>query len=406
MAADAATVFAELGRKFAWDEALTTWMTAADGLAATRIEDFLFAAANEAEIGAMVNAAGCQNKIQQTSRARQAWHALRKSQTESEVIKRKGMDDTDLDAILPQPELDSLADRFWSRYHVTYPPEVNPSDLVLSRLSREISKRMLSVRDVWKIKTQSHQSRAEAKRTRISDQLEFVHIEYEPEERGHNDLQDYLKRLFTLMVAYAKVGPTRLANAPLEEPRGVDSVTVVECPLDVMMRYYFRAQERTSHQPQRDQLEWLIRRDIAEREAWVDAYRNSDAPLGVVVLKCFREREALWLSAPPAPVAVRGGQETTVPPSVRDRPRGGKGSADRDRRNEAPKGADTKPRRAIKVAERFRDGTRLCKDYQRDRCNKSDCKDKHSCGGISKSGRPCGQRHPACKCTNPQVPRE
>ena len=80
------------------------------------------------------------------------------------------------------------------------------------------------------------------------------------------------------------------------------------------MRYYFRAQERTSHQPQRDQLDWLIRRDTAEREAWLDAYRNSDEPLGVVVLKCFREREALWISTPPAPVMARGGQEAPAPP--------------------------------------------------------------------------------------------
>eukprot|EP00972_Heterocapsa_arctica_P068181 10068413-Heterocapsa_arctica.AAC.1 len=57
---------------------------------------------------------------------------------------------------------------------MTWPPEVAPGDLIVSRHSREIGKRLLSVRDVLKVRSQAQQQRATRKRTRITEGLEFV----------------------------------------------------------------------------------------------------------------------------------------------------------------------------------------------------------------------------------------
>eukprot|EP00972_Heterocapsa_arctica_P078811 11622362-Heterocapsa_arctica.AAC.1 len=65
---------------------------------------------------------------------------------------------------------------------MTWPPEVTPGDLIVSRLSCEISKRLPSVRDVLKVRSQAPQQRATRKRTKISEGLEFVGTESEETE--------------------------------------------------------------------------------------------------------------------------------------------------------------------------------------------------------------------------------
>ena len=54
----------------------------------------------------------------------------------------------DLDSLLEDSELRDVKVAFWKRYHMRYPSEMHPADSLLSRLSRELSKRMLCVYDV------------------------------------------------------------------------------------------------------------------------------------------------------------------------------------------------------------------------------------------------------------------
>ena len=86
--------------------------------------------------------------------------SLRKAQEEQDAIKRKGVDETDLDVLLTQPELENMAARHWARYKVTLPPEVAPSDMLVSRVSKEIDKRLLSSRAVAKVRTIAQQQRS------------------------------------------------------------------------------------------------------------------------------------------------------------------------------------------------------------------------------------------------------
>ena len=80
---------------------------------------------------------------------------------------------------------------------------------------------------------------------------------------------------------------------------------VVECPLDILMRYFYRVQDRAWRMPYPLALDWIWRHDEAERTAWVDRYRNSHETLGEVIKQCFITREAMWeiplpVSRPPA----------------------------------------------------------------------------------------------------------
>ena len=146
-------IFTELGRKYDCDEKVISWMTHADGLAAKNLDAFIYAITTEAEVAGIVEATGVTNKFAQTSRIRQAWLALRKGKEEEASLKRKVADENDLDVLLPQPNVDSIADIFWDRYKIAYTPDVEPSDLLISRIVKEIEKRLLSLCDVWKVKT-------------------------------------------------------------------------------------------------------------------------------------------------------------------------------------------------------------------------------------------------------------
>ena len=85
-------------------------------------------------------------------------------------MKRKGADEQDLDTMLSQQELDSLDAKFFQRYKMTWPPEFAPGDLLVSRISKELSKRLLSVREVFKVRNQAMQNRATTKKARMTEE--------------------------------------------------------------------------------------------------------------------------------------------------------------------------------------------------------------------------------------------
>ena len=93
----------------------------------------------------------------------------------------------------------------------------------------------------------------------------MIHDEAEDEEAALT-LAGYLALLHTLCIAYAKAGVTKRQGEPGNEKRGTASVDFVECPLDVMLRYYHRA-ERKAHNAGTGALAWLLEHDEAERAA-------------------------------------------------------------------------------------------------------------------------------------------
>ena len=274
---DAVRVFKELAEQFELDPAVTSWLTAADGLAAKNLDDLLYAC-NEDGIDKLVGAAKPTNLMLSTSRLRQAWRSLRKARDEDDVIKRAGQDAMDMDDLLQASVLDDIEARHWARYKTTWPPEIAPADTLVFRIAREIEKRTLSVQMVLKVRTQAHQQRDVRKRTRVAEGLEMVSAAAERDATP--SLHNYMANLMTLLVAYSKAGSKLRADAPTAEPKAVDSTRVVECPLDVLMRYYFRVQDRAHSLQYHMALGWIQCKDEAERTVWADRFRNSTGSSG------------------------------------------------------------------------------------------------------------------------------
>jgi hypothetical protein len=141
---------------------------------------------------------GLDAKPRQLARLRQAWEALRQAYAEQELVKKRGVEDTDLEGLLSSGILDDLNTRFWKRYHTRIATELEPSDFLISRLSKELAKRLLQVHPVYKVKTLTHQLRAERKRQKIGAGLEFVHSEALAGDEPSHTVTNYLNCLFTL----------------------------------------------------------------------------------------------------------------------------------------------------------------------------------------------------------------
>ena len=80
----------------------------------------------------------------QVARLRRAWSAVSLYFKQCDTDRSK-VSATDLDSLLGDSELRDVKVAFWTRYRVRLPPELYPSDATVSRVSREMSKRLLCV---------------------------------------------------------------------------------------------------------------------------------------------------------------------------------------------------------------------------------------------------------------------
>ena len=395
--------FEELENKFSWDPKITKWLLSPEGLGATSLADFFHSATDPKDLSTIAEQASVDNKMLMSSRIRQAWLSLKKSTEEAELLKRKNIDDVAIDDLLPQPELDDLVSKHYSRYRMTWPPEVMPSDQVISRVSKEMDKRMLGVTNVWKVKTQAMQLKAVWKKTKLGD-IEVLHGDAGDDDEPRRDVAHYMSSLLSLLIAYSIPGAKSRTTAATPEVRGDDTVKVVDCPLDLLMRYYYRAQARIADMPKQEALTWLVKHDEADRSSWVDRFRNSQMTLGEVIQTTLIQREAMW----EIPHRVESGSLAIVPYVPRNA--GGQKGAARSTRK--PKGqgkggkGQGKFRSAVKMSPKLRDGKAICMSYNHGKCNLQGCpKGRHVCAGIFPSGRICGGQHPAISCPNRRVLR-
>ena len=111
-----------------------------------------------------------------TARLHRAWSAVRLYFTQSEKDRSK-VALADLDSLLEDSELRDVKVAFWKRYHMRYPSEMHPADSLLSRLSRELSKRMLCVYDVWKVRSLHFQLTTVQKKRKLGDNLFTEEVE-------------------------------------------------------------------------------------------------------------------------------------------------------------------------------------------------------------------------------------
>ena len=79
-------------------------------------------------------------------------------------------------------------------------------------MAREVQKRMLCVYNIWRVKTLQFQLTTSQKKRKLSEGL-FIE-EGDDEEVVAHDVDNYLDKLFTLLLAYAMAGCTGVTGAP------------------------------------------------------------------------------------------------------------------------------------------------------------------------------------------------
>ena len=121
----------------------------------------------------------------QAARLRRAWHSVSLYYKTAEQD-RSRVAIEDLDSLLGYTELRSAKEAFWVRYKLKFFTEVYPSDAAVSRASREMSKRLLCVTAVWKVKTLQWQLGTSSKKRKLGEGLWTE--EPDDEQPGHQDV--------------------------------------------------------------------------------------------------------------------------------------------------------------------------------------------------------------------------
>ena len=123
------------------------------------------------------------------------------------------------------------------RYHLSYPPDIEPADLVISRIANELSARAITVRDLTWVKTMAQQIKARKKEEKITETLRHVTSDLAVGS-DTGDVESYLAALLTLWLGMAKAGCEFLPaqSPPFVDESGVDETKLIEVPLSLMFR--------------------------------------------------------------------------------------------------------------------------------------------------------------------------
>ena len=141
----------------------------------------------------------------------------------------------------------------------------------------------------------SHQHRATAKKQKLTSTLELTLSAENQVVPAATNVADYLNRLHSLMIGYAKVGCEAVDPQPtLPESRTSDAADYIQCPLDIFEKYWYRAQDRASQIHPSKALEWIRQKDEDERKEWIDHMKNTKDSLGKIVKKLYIQREVFW----------------------------------------------------------------------------------------------------------------
>ena len=236
------------------------------------LDDLRYWFSTEAEVDSFIteddSLKGHDMKLQ-VSRLRCGWQSLRKSALLKES-RNSASTVADLDDLLCDTDLRGVKLNFWRRYKLKYPTEIYPCDQIISRCYRELEKRMLTVYDMWKVKSLKHQVTTSNKRRKVADGL-FT-IEEEAVAQPTYNVEGYLARLHIYLLALAITGSTKKQGATDGESFGTESTDYIAAPWDTLAAYYFRAVEAAAAIPEGSRLAWLERCDSAERSVWVSSF--------------------------------------------------------------------------------------------------------------------------------------
>jgi len=216
--------------------------------------------------------------------------------------------------------------------------------------------------------------------------------EVETEEAVSRDVDTYLDKLYTLLLAYSMAGVHPLPGVDMSKEAclSASSVEFVGVPLDVASSYFFRAKRCITSLPPSRRLQWLQTKDVEERSEWVTRFRESTLPLGLIIKQVMESRDAHWVVHAAAFPVGQGETQATAgtaaPPGA-----------------QAPQVSHCKEGPSVngkRVAAVLKDGTRLCQDFQTGKCNNPRCgKGAHKCGVVVRAQRACGSPgHGAHQC--------
>ena len=346
----------------------------------------------------------------QVARFRRAWSAVRQGAIQKES-KNSISTVAELDDLLEETDLRGVKVQFWKRYKLRYPADIMPSDQIISRCYREADKRLLTVFDVWRVRSLKHQVTTTRKRKQVGDGL-FTFEEDNNVETHHN-ANAYLARLHIYLLAIAITGSVKKSGAPIEETFGSDSVEHVAAPWDVLQAYYFRAVESAAAIPEASRLAWLQRTDTAERAVWVSTFRDGEATIGMVIKQTMDRRGAHW-DPPAAPIAQSQYYQSRSPEKTRGPGRPGKGGQQQGSQGQSQqqgaqggkqqqgKNGDLWSKTPGEICTELKDGKKLCADWQTGSCRTRGlvcAKGLHKCGKVNPRGRICGMNfHGAHQC--------
>ena len=399
--------FACLAKDFSLDDKVLALITASP---MDTLEDFRFYFAEEKEVDAFValdTTLKDQHLRLQVSRLRRAWAAVRQMASRREA-RQTTSTAAELDDLLSEADLREVKIQFWMRYKLRYPADITPCDQIISRCHRELDRRMLTVYDMWKVRSLRHQVTTTRKRKQVGDGL------FTFEEDAHCEtaatVSNYMTNLHTYLLALAITGTVKKNDAPDKEEFGSDALKFVAAPWDVLEAYYFRATESVVAIPESSRMAWLERTDLAERAVWVSTFRDGEDTIGEVIKQTMDRRGAHW--DPPALPPPTNYQQQ---PQKRDQqqpqrsPKGQAGKGGRPEQPRRPEGSSgsqsghTQPQlKPGTVATELRNGSKLCPDFQKMHCKVRgpQCpKGLHKCGNVTPKGKICALNfHGASKC--------
>ena len=232
-------IFTDLQQRFKFDALITQAILDKN---ITTLQEFRFYCDDEKDVvGTFITP--IQDKLTNqrldAARLKMAWAAI----GAAEKAKEKGVEEgitLDEEDLLPQSSLASIRDTFWKRYHWLPPPEQQPSDKLLSKLTRALQKRSLEVMNVFTVKTLFNQrSTPSAKRVKVAHNL-WVGSTGEEDMQPSESWANYLYHLLIYLIGLSMAGAYALQPPPtVTESLATSSHDYVEFPWDLAWKYHF-----------------------------------------------------------------------------------------------------------------------------------------------------------------------
>ncbi|CAJ1382622.1 unnamed protein product [Effrenium voratum] len=179
----------------------------------------------------------------EAARLKHAWAAMVAQEATSSTL---SMDPVDADELLPAVQLADMKAAFLKRYKVSFVPEQQPSERLLSKLRRALARRSLEVTSLWTVRSMFNQRMAVAKKRKITSNL-WVQ-EGPDEDQSGSDIIDktcqvWLDMLWIYALALSMAGTTPIEPQPSEAETtvGSDPALYVQVPWDVVLKYHWRA---------------------------------------------------------------------------------------------------------------------------------------------------------------------